>query len=375
MHITQGLESIWTEFAGNSCRTPGFPPLLEEDFSGKTLLITGAGGSIGSALARFATTCNVETLVLLDSNEHSLHALTQCFGLSSKVAHIPVLGSICDSTLLSELFALYRPQIVLHAAACKHVPLMESNPLAAAGTNILGTFSLLQVALEYGAEQLLMVSTDKAVLPVSIMGATKRLAELLLFAYPERALQRKVIRLGNVLGSSGSVGPLFLKQILEGGPVTVTHPNARRFFLTLDDATTLIMTALSPEYETGILVPDLGPARTVEELARYLIAATARQQQVDVIYTGLRPGDKLEELLSSSSDHVLAQGGGGLFATMEPKGLPVRNLHVLMEQITLSVRQRNLRLLLESICRAVPEYRPSDVLRQIAEDKSQRDQR
>jgi FlaA1/EpsC-like NDP-sugar epimerase len=371
MHITHGLESTWTEFAGSSCRTPGFPPLLEEDFSGKTLLITGAGGSIGSALARFATTCNVETLVLLDSNEHSLHALTQCFGLSSKIAHIPVLGSICDSTLLSELFALYRPQIVLHAAACKHVPLMELNPLAAASTNILGTFSLLQVALEYGAEQLLMVSTDKAVLPVSIMGATKRLAELLLFAYPERSLQRKVIRLGNVLGSSGSVGPLFLKQILKGGPVTVTHPNARRFFLTLNDAITLIMTALSPEYKTGILIPDLGPARTVEELARYLITATARQQHVDVIYTGLRPGDKLEELLSSPSDHVLAQDGD-LFATVQPKGLATRNLHAVVEQITVSVRQRNLRLLLETICRAVPEYRPSDVVRQIVEGRSQR---
>jgi FlaA1/EpsC-like NDP-sugar epimerase len=288
MDNTQDGERIWAEFAGSSRCVPSSPP-LKEYISGKSLLITGAGGSIGSALARFTTTCNLGALILLDSNERSLHALEQSFDSSSKVIHVPVLGSICDSVLLSELFALYHPQIILHAAACKHVPLMELNPLAAASTNVLGTYALLQAASEYGAAQFVMVSTDKAVLPVSIMGATKRLAELLLFAHPNKALQRKAVRLGNVRGSSGSVGPIFLKQIMGGGPVTVTHRNARRFFLTLDHAVTLLMTALSPEYETGILIPDLGPARTVEELARYLIAATAREPQaIEIIFTGLK---------------------------------------------------------------------------------------
>jgi len=165
---------------------------------------------------------------------------------------------------------------------------------------------VLQAASEYGAAQFVMVSTDKAVLPVSIMGATKRLAELVLFAHPEKALERKAVRLGNVLGSSGSVGPIFLKQIMEGGPVTVTHPNARRFFLTLDHAVTLLLSALSPEYEAGILIPDLGPPRTVEELARYLIAATAREQQgIEIIFTGLRPGDKVEELSEGAIDDAV----------------------------------------------------------------------
>src|ERR1700734_989710 len=208
MDNTQDGESIWAEFAGNSRGVPSSSP-SKEYISGRTVLITGAGGSIGSALARFATTCDPETLILLDSNENSLHAFEQAFNSSSKATHVPVLGSICDSALLSELFALYHPQIVLHAAACKHVPLMELNPLAAASTNVLGTYALLQTALEYGAEQLIMVSTDKAVLPVSIMGATKRLAELLVCAHPDEVVQRKAVRLGNVLGSSGSVGPIF----------------------------------------------------------------------------------------------------------------------------------------------------------------------
>ena len=364
---THAAESIWTEFAGNSCSETSSLH-LKEYISGKTLLITGAGGSIGSALARFADTCNVEALVLLDSSKQGLHALERSFDLSLKTAHVPVLGSICDSVWLRGIFALYHPQLILHAAACKHVPLMELNPLAAASTNVLGTYVLLQAAAEYGAAQLIMVSTDKAVLPVSVMGATKRVAELLLLAHPDNALQRKAVRLGNVLGSSGSVGPLFLKQIMEGGPVTVTDPDARRFFLTINHAVTLLLTALSSRYESGILIPDLGGPRTVEELARYLVAATAREQKnLEIIYTGLRPGDKREELLSSSEESVVAQDDA-IFSIVQPRLPP--NLDAIVEQITLSVRQKDVRLLLECICEAVPEYRPSPVLQQIIEDNN-----
>src|SRR5580658_8015843 len=157
-HNAHDNESIWTDFTGN-LRSALFSPPSTEYISGKTLLITGAGGSIGSALARFASRCSPEALIVLDSNEHGLHALEQSFDVPSKPNLIPVLGSVCDSVLLSELFTLYRPQIILHAAACKHVPLMELNPLVAASTNVLGTDALLQAALEYGAAQLIMVST------------------------------------------------------------------------------------------------------------------------------------------------------------------------------------------------------------------------
>ena len=371
MYKAQAEESIWTEFVGNSCRLPSSSLPSKECISGKTLLVTGAGGSIGSAVARFAITCDVKVLILLDSNEQGLHASEQSLNLSSKAVCVPVLGSICDSVLLSELFALYHPQIVLHAAACKHVPLMELNPIAAASTNVLGTYALLQAASAHGASQFIMVSTDKAVLPISIMGATKRLAELLLLTHPKKTLQRKAVRLGNVLGSSGSVGPLFLKQITEGGPVTITHRDARRFFVTLNHAVTLLMIALSAEYETGILIPDLGPARTVEELARYLIVATARERHgIEIVFTGLRPGDKVEELLASPYDGCRVQGDD-LFSTVQLEGSATAALYAVLEQIKTSVRDRDLRLLLESICKAVPEYRPSHALQQVVENKRQ----
>jgi FlaA1/EpsC-like NDP-sugar epimerase len=370
MDNTQDGESIWTEFVGYSHSLPA-SPLLAEYISGKSLLITGAGGSIGSALARFATRCDPQALVALDSNEHGLHALEQSLDSSLKRTLIPVLGSVCDAVLLSELFALYRPQIILHAAACKHVPLMELNPLAAASTNVLGTNALLQAASEYGAAQFVMVSTDKAVLPASIMGATKRLAELLLSAYPETAFERKAVRLGNVLGSSGSVGPIFLKQIMEGGPVTVTHRDARRFFLTLDHAVTLLMTALAPEYRTGILIADLGPARTVEELARYLIAATAGERQgIEILFTGLRPGDKVEEHLSAPGERILEQKDD-LLSVVQSEKMAATAVHAIVEQIALSVRHRDLRQLLESVCTAVPEYRPGQILQQALQNKVQ----
>jgi FlaA1/EpsC-like NDP-sugar epimerase len=248
---------------------------------------------------------------------------------------------------------------------------MELNPIAAASTNVLGTYALLQAASAYGAAQFIMVSTDKAVLPISIMGATKRLAELLLLTHPKKALQRKAVRLGNVLGSSGSVGPLFLRQITEGGPVTITHRDARRFFVTLKHAVTLLMTALSAEYETGILIPDLGPARTVEELARYLIAAMSREQQgIEIVFTGLRPGDKVEELLASPYEGCPVQGSD-LFSTVQLEGLATESLYAVLEQIKTSVRERDLRLLLESICKAVPEYRPSRALQQVVENRRQ----
>jgi FlaA1/EpsC-like NDP-sugar epimerase len=360
MHNTPAAETLWSDFAGQY-QLPSFPR-SGQYISGKSLLITGAGGSIGSALARFATKCDVGPLVLLDSDERRLYDLKQWLDFSGRTPHTAILGSICDSRLLSDLFTFHRPQIILHAAACKHVPLMELNPLAAASVNVLGTLALLQTASEFEASHFIMVSTDKAVLPKSVMGVTKRLAELVLFAHPDKDMVRKAVRLGNVLGSSGSVGPLFCKQINEGGPVTVSHPDARRFFLTLDRAVFLLLASLAAEYGTGILVPDLGKPKTVEELARYLIAAKVGDQRfIEVIFTGLRPGDKLEEILSSNDESTLVRDGD-LFSTRQPKGPAPEVLQGVVRLVAVSVRERNLGLLLASICEAVPEYLPSPLL-------------
>jgi len=365
MRSMQDGENLWAEFAG---RVGGLVASAEtgEFIAGKTLLITGAGGSIGSALTRFAASHQPESLILLDSSEHGLYALEQCLDELSPVQHVPVLGSICDPALLSEVFSQYRPHIVLHAAACKHVPLMERNPLASASVNILGTQSLLQAAAAHGVADFVMVSTDKAVLPVSIMGATKRLAELLLFTPGHGGMRRKAVRLGNVLGSSGSVGPIFHRQIREGGPVTVTHPRARRFFLTLADAVALLSASLSPRYASGILVPDLGHPRRVEDLARYLMAATAGEKDIEIVFTGLRAGDKMEEFLLSPAENAIASRQG-LFSSVTPEAGAMRNVPSAADEVCQSVRRRDPQLLVEGIGRVLPEYRPSQVLQQIIE--------
>ena len=358
-------ENLWAEFAG---RVGGLASSLEteEHIAGKTLLITGAGGSIGSALARFAASHQPESLILLDSSEHGLHALEQCLDELFPVHHVTVLGSICDSALLADIFSQHRPQIVLHAAARKHVPLMERNPLAAASVNILGTQNLLQAAAAHGVVDFVMVSTDKAVLPLSIMGATKRLAELLLYTHGQGVMNRKAVRLGNVLGSSGSVGPIFLRQITDGGPVTVTHPQARRFFLTLADAVALLFASLSPQHASGILAPDLGHPRRVEDLARYLIAATAGEKDIEIVFTGLRAGDKMEELLLSPAENAIASRQGP-FSSVTPEACTVRNVPSATDEVCHSVRRRDPQLLVEAIGRVLPEYRPSQVLQQIIE--------
>ena len=208
---------------------------------GKRILVTGAGGSIGSALARSLVAFAPRQLVLLEAAEHSLYEIDAA--LPHELDFVPVLGSVTQPALLKELFARHQPQIVYHAAAYKHVPLMEQNPFAAIENNALGTSVLVEAARAGGVEQFILLSTDKAVDPVSIMGASKRIGELIVLAAGGKA-----VRLGNVLGSEGSIVPLFLKQIASGLPLTVTHASMRRYFLTISDAVTLLLHAASSRH-------------------------------------------------------------------------------------------------------------------------------
>jgi FlaA1/EpsC-like NDP-sugar epimerase len=328
----------------------------EASLSGKRILITGAGGWIGSALTRAVAALAPEHLVLLEAAERNLYEIDKALQqMPRRVGQTPVLGSVTQPALLEEIFRRHQPEIVFHAAAFKHVPLMEQNPFAAVENNAIGTHLLAQAAAAHKTPQLILVSTDKAVDPVSVMGASKRIAELILLANRITVTRMKAVRLGNVLGSEGSVVPLFRRQIQQGGPVTVTHPKARRYFLTTEDAVTLLLGASSAAGQ-GILVPELGEPVSMESLAWHLIA----QSHAGIVFTQLRPGDKLCEALLSDRETYLAHAGP--LRAVESPGLAPAILDDILEQLQLACRERSLDRLLTAVLRAVPEYRPSTLM-------------
>lgn len=323
--------------------------------SERRVLVTGAGGCIGSALAGAIAQSNAREIVLLDASEGALYDIQQALAeLQAPSRYYPVLGSVSDSAAIARLFERHQPEVIFHAAAFKHVPLMEDNPFAAVTNNALGTHSLAKTAERYGCKQLVMVSTDKAVAPSSIMGASKRIAELILLAPRTAPVIMKAVRLGNVLGSSGSVVPLFNRQIAHGGPVTVSHPDVRRYFMTVSEAVDTLLAALSPGSPAGLSVPELGEPIRILELANFLIG----QQQVPVVFTELRPGDKMEESLISSSESYLGLSSGSLRAVDSPT-LSANELASSLERLRRAIEQSNLPSLLEVVQSMVPEYRPS----------------
>lgn len=332
---------------------------VSASLQGKRILITGAGGWIGSALTRGIAELAPKQLVLLEAAERSLYEIdTALRQLPYPIEHVSILGSVSQPALLAEMFSRYRPQIVYHAAAFKHVPLMEQNPFAAIENNAIGTNLLVQAATaNVETEQLILLSTDKAVDPASIMGASKRIAELVLLAPRAASARMKAVRLGNVLGSEGSIVPLFLKQILSGQPVTVTHPEVRRYFLTTADAVILLLHAASAETPQGILVPELGELVPVEALAQHLMD---RPGQVPIVFTQLRPGDKMSEALLSDRESYVAHADVNrpLRAVKSPC-LPEAILHEILRQLEQACRERSLEQLLTAVLRAVPEYQPS----------------
>jgi FlaA1/EpsC-like NDP-sugar epimerase len=328
---------------------------------GKRILVTGAGGWIGSALAAAIAGLAPQQLVLLEASERSLYELDMAMQqLPQPTGHIALLGSVTDFFLLDEIFSRYQPQIVYHAAAFKHVPLIEQNPFAAVENNVAGTHLLVKAAVHHQAEQFILLSTDKAVEPVSMMGASKRIAELILLARASGTTRMKILRLGNVLGSGGSVIPRFLQQILSGRPVTVTHPEVRRYFLSTEEAVALLLLVSTYKGSEGVAVPELGEPRTVESLARHLIKD--RGQAVPIVFTQLRPGDKMcEALLSSKEAYAAPDDGSGLRSVHSPH-LPSALLDEIVRQLQEACQERSLARLLAAVLRAVPEYKPSALI-------------
>ena len=289
--------------------------LLANELHGQIVLVTGAGGSIGSELTRQILAQRPRQLLLLDHNEFGLYTVHQELLVLARAAGwvpdvIPLLGSVTATASMHALCARYRPAIVYHAAAYKHVPLVEQNPGQGIDNNVMGTLSMALAARDAGVRRFVLVSTDKAVRPTNVMGATKRMAELILQAYaadaPSGGTCFSMVRFGNVLGSSGSVVPLFRRQIAQGGPITVTHPEVTRYFMTIPEAAQLVLQAGAMGEGGDVFVLDMGEPVKIMDLARRMVTlsglsvrdADRPDGDIPISITGLRPGEKLyEELL------------------------------------------------------------------------------
>jgi FlaA1/EpsC-like NDP-sugar epimerase len=277
--------------------------------TGKTVMVTGAGGSIGSELvkqvARFKPAC----LLLVERAEFALFAIEHemCSDDENQVPVIPLVADIGDKTRMHTIFQTYGPQVILHAAAHKHVPMMESNPCEAVKNNVMGTRLLGEMASDFGVEAFVLISTDKAVRPSSVMGASKRVAELVIQDLNQRSDTRFLaVRFGNVIGSAGSVIPIFRDQIRSGGPVTVTHPEMVRYFMTIPEAAQLVLQAGALGVGGEIFVLDMGDPVRILDLAKETITLSGLRpfEDINIVFTGVRPGEKLYEELQTSDERV-----------------------------------------------------------------------
>lgn len=286
------------------------------NFRGKTIMVTGAAGSIGSELCRQLATFGIKELVLFDNSETPMHNIRlELEDRFPNLKFIPVIGDVRMLPRLDFAFRTYRPQVVFHAAAYKHVPLMEENPCEAVLANVAGSRNVADKCIEYDVEKMVMISTDKAVNPTNIMGCTKRLAEIYVQSLGLAIEAGKVkgktkfvtTRFGNVLGSNGSVIPRFREQIAKGGPVTVTHPDITRFFMTIPEACRLVMEAATMATGTQIFVFDMGKSVKIAHLAKRMIelAGLEVDKDIKIEYTGLRPGEKLYEEVLSNTENTL----------------------------------------------------------------------
>ncbi|HEX4022540.1 MAG TPA: polysaccharide biosynthesis protein [Acidobacteriaceae bacterium] len=343
--------------------------ISENVIKNKRVLVTGAGGYIGSALTKALLSRIPEHILLLDSAERNLYEIDSFINEGNHdVSHASILGSVTDEALLHELFERYRPQIIFHAAACKHVPLMESNPFAAVLHNAIGTHMLVSAAMRYGVEQFVLISTDKAADPRSIMGASKRIAELAVLSWNRSGAQAKVMRLVNVIGAQGSVVPRFQQQIAAGGPVTVTHPEAQRYFVTLPDAVHLLLLVASPEIEKGLYVPKVAAPVKIMDIARHLIAGNPSipAKNIEIVISGLRPGDKLTETLLSAQESIQeswaqkvfddASLNDGALIQINSPSMEAEKLSGTMQTLASAVQSHRLEDLLREVRHLVPEY-------------------
>lgn len=355
----------WRKFLARPA-LPGPSPETLEALRNERILVTGAGGSIGSALAFRLSTLEPRALVLLEASESSLFELQNSLAsLDSDCAPHCVLGSVLDRNLLDELFELHAPGLVFHAAAFKHVPLLEQHPFAAIENNVFGTRTLVSAADAAGAGVVLL-STDKAVAPASTLGASKRIAELIVHEAGGTAL-----RLGNILGSSGSVAEAFAEQIAAGGPVTVTDPSASRYFLTVEEGVDLLLAAAAEPACPPLLVPEISAQHFVADLARFMARELAPEREIGIEFTSPRPGDKESERFWSAEEKVEYAILPGLLSVRSP-WIADGELQRGLARLRGAIEARDLHVAIDGLRWLVPDFKPSAAILALAHQRGTR---
>lgn len=340
------------------------PEPLRALVHGARVLVTGAGGSIGSELCRQVARLGPATLVLLDRYENGLFAIANELMAAGHPSIAPVIGDVTEVGQMNRLFAEYRPTLVFHAAAHKHVPLMEGNPCEAVLNNVGGTRIVAEAAHRHEVERFILISTDKAVNPVSVMGASKGVAELLLQQLGRSSRTRfATVRFGNVLGSNGSVVPLFLEQIKAGGPVTITDPQMRRYFMLVSEAVHLVLHAARLAKGGELFVLEMGEQISVVEMARNLIrlAGFVPDKDVALAYVGCRPGEKLVEELVAAHERVEETAVSKVLAVVPDSGRDLTRLSTLVAQLEDSAAEGSVATVLELLRTILPGYHPAPV--------------
>ena len=352
------------------CRAPIITDntLVRQNIYGRTVLITGACGSIGSELVRQVAACKAKLVVCVDQAETPMHDLM--LEMKQSFPEIPIIcfiGSVQNKTRMEQAFNLYRPTLVIHAAAYKHVPMMEINPTEAIINNVYGSKIIADLAVEYGANKFVMVSTDKAVNPTNVMGATKRLAEIytqsLFFENKKRGLQTQFIttRFGNVLGSNGSVIPIFRRQIEKGGPVTITHKDIIRYFMTINEACSLVLEAGCMGNGGEIYVFDMGKPVKIYDLAAKMISLAGFRpgKDIKIVETGLRPGEKLyEELLNDKETTTATINEKIMIATVTK--YDYEQVETAINEIIALAASGNTHEMIKAMKLFIPEYRSNN---------------
>lgn len=337
------------------------PP--EGYLQGARVLITGAGGSIGSELARQVLRARLSSLYLLGRGENSIYdVFTQVGARAPACTVVPIIADIRDRDMLARVFDEHRPTVVFHAAAHKHVPLMEQHAAEAVTNNVIGTQHLLSVASTHDVDRLVFISTDKAVAPSSIMGATKRIGESLTRAAAcETGRQYVTVRFGNVLGSRGSLVPVLERQMAAGGPISLTHPDMTRFFMTIPEAVFLVLRAGGLARPEALFVLDMGaPLRIVDLTREFLRLSGFNPAEVPMIFSGLRPGEKLSEALWESGSEIEPLAGTGVFLVREPDGdLTPTALEHAVAALALAARRGDVASIHRILAETVPTFASS----------------